>query len=180
MSCRRTAVLLGTLAFLASDLSRTTEVPLGPGDNAWFFQPGTCALVVVSHTGDEDSYDHTVTLSDPVTGQQRSSRTLPIALGGDSGIREPAGGTPFVPSPTPGALAAAYADSNAHQLIVADLTTGGARRLDGPGSEATQVLGWTPARTSPGRTRPPASIPTATAACRARTRARGFAPTAAG
>ncbi|MFE3171512.1 TolB family protein [Amycolatopsis sp. NPDC059090] len=132
-----------TLLADASDLSRTTEVPLGAGDEAWFFQPGTCALVVVSHPGDEDSYDYTVKLFDPVTGQQRSSRTLPMALGGDSGIREPSGGTSFVPSPAPGALAAAYADANTHQLIVADLTTGGSRRLDGPWSEATQVLGWT-------------------------------------
>ncbi|MFB9928719.1 TolB family protein [Amycolatopsis halotolerans] len=132
-----------TLLADASDLSRTTEVPLGARDDAWFFQPGTCALVVVAHQGDEDSYEYTVKLFDPVTGQQRSSRTLPIALGGDSGIREPVGSTAFVPSPAPGALAAAYADVNTHELIAADLTTGGARRLDGPWSEATQVLGWT-------------------------------------
>ncbi|WP_406632377.1 TolB family protein [Amycolatopsis sp. WGS_07] len=137
------AVTGPTLLADASDLSRTTEVALGAGDTAWFFQPGTCALVVVSHTGDEDSYDYTVKLFDPATGQQRSSRTLPIALGGDSGIREPVGSTTFVPSPAPGALAAAYADANTHQLIVADLTTGGTRRLDGPWNEATQVLGWT-------------------------------------
>ncbi|MBB1152166.1 TolB family protein [Amycolatopsis dendrobii] len=132
-----------TLLADASDLSHTTEVPLGAGDVAWFFQPGTCALVVVSYPGDEDSYDYTVKLFDPVTGQQRNSRTLPMALGGDSGIREPAGSNSFVPSPVPGALAAAYADDNTHELVVADLTTGGARRLDGPWSEATKVLGWT-------------------------------------
>ncbi|WP_037359648.1 TolB family protein [Amycolatopsis orientalis] len=133
-----------TLLADASDLSHTTEVPLGRSDDVWFFQPGTCALVVVSHPGDEDSYDRTVKLLDPVTGQERSSRTLPIALGGDSGIGEPAGRTMFVPSPAPGALATAYADRNTHQLIVADLATGGTRRLDGPWSEATEVLGWTP------------------------------------
>ncbi|ATY12302.1 hypothetical protein CU254_18885 [Amycolatopsis sp. AA4] len=138
------AVVGPTLLADASDLSRTAEVPMGAGDLAWFFQPGTCALVVVSHTGDEDSYDYTVKLFDPVTGQQRSSRTLPIALGGDSGINGPFLSTSVVPSPAPGALAAAFTDDNTHQLIVADLATGGTRRVDGPWSEATQVLGWIP------------------------------------